>query len=303
MTMKSWVRNSPFQKDCLSDRVVLSSGGGSGIGFEVARQLGAHGAKLVVMGRRENFLKEAVELFKKDGIEADYFAGDVRKPEDCAGAVDKCMKRFGALNVLINGAAGLFPGSLGESITPNGFRTVIEIDLIGTHNLSNAAFPALKESGKGVILNITVPRNTLAGQNWWAGHMQSAKAGVTTLANAMAKEWAEFGIRVNCVGPGAIADTPAILKTGNKEMVTATASKLQDGLPVLRTVPLGRMGSSFEIGMACVFLCVSEYITAETVVVDGGWWLGGDRPAVPRERLNQVTRANEEKSRAMKPKL
>lgn len=174
---------------------------------------------------------------------------------------------------------------------------------MGTHNLCHAAFPALKEAGKGLILNITVGPGVLAGRNWWVAHMQSAKAAVTTLSHAMAKEWAEFGIRVNNVGPGAIADTPAVVKQGSKEMITATASKLVDGVPAADFVPLGRLGTSFEIGMACVFLCVSEYITAESVVVDGGRWLGYERPGVSRAVLGKVTRDNEAKSRAMKPKL
>ena len=202
----------------------------------------------------------------------------------------------------MNSAAGMFPASLGETMKPNGFKTVMEIDVMGTYNVCYSAFEALKACGKGVIVNVTVPPHHLEGRNWWVSHMNSAKAAITTMSHSMAKEWAEFGIRVGNVGPGSIADTPAQLKQGSGEGVTATASKLSpEGIPVAAYVPLKRMGTSFECAMAVVFLCVSEYITAETITVDGGWWLGGEGPPVPRETLLQVTKANEAKSRALAP--
>jgi len=300
--MKSWTRESPFRPDILSDRVVLCTGGASGIGYEVVRQLGQHGAAVCIMGRREEFLRDAVSALQSEGIRAAYSQGDVRKPADCARAVETTVSSFGSLNVLVNSAAGMFPASLGESLTPNGFRTVIDIDLLGTYNMSSAALAALKTSGKSVVINITVPRHFAEGRNWWVGHMQAAKAAITTLSHTMAKEWAEWGIRVVNVGPGSIADTPAQLKQGNGEGVTATASTLTaDGIPVDRGNPLGRMGTSFEIGMAAVFLCTAEYVNAETLVVDGGWWLGKDRPPTSRDKLLAVTRASEAKSRALKP--
>jgi len=291
-----WTKSSPFRTDILDDRVACVTGGGSGIGFEVARQLGLHGAKLCLMGRREDFLRDACNLLKAENIVATYSAGDVRKPEDCA-AVDA----FGFVNILVNGAAGMFPASAGESLTPNGFKTVVDIDLLGTYNMCYAAYSELKKTGQAVICNITVPRHYLEGRNWWVSSMQSAKAAITTLSHTLAKEWAEFGIRVVNVGPGAIADTPALLKAGGAYGITAKAKELKSGVPVNQEVPLGRFGTSFEIGMATVFLCVSEYITAETIVVDGGWWLGASRPFPSREQLEAVTRKNESKSRALKP--
>merc|ERR1719464_1822933 len=94
------------------------TGGGSGICFEVARQLGLHGAKVCIMGRREDFLREAVASLGREGIQATYSAGDVRRPEDCARCVRAAVEAFGLVNVLVNGAAGMFPASAGESLTP-----------------------------------------------------------------------------------------------------------------------------------------------------------------------------------------
>jgi len=300
---KRWTSESPFEKTILDDRVALVTGGGSGIGFEVARQLGLHGAKLVIFGRRASFLEDACKLFAEDGITATYCSGDVRQPGDCARAVKTAVDAFGFLNVLVNGAAGMFPASLGESMTPNGFKTVMEIDVLGTYNMSCAALGALKETGQALIVNITVPRHYLEGRNWWVGHMQSAKSAITTLSHTMAKEWAEYGVRVCNVGPGSIADTPAQLKTGDTAGISSRAADLtEDGIPRASYVPLGRMGKSFEIAMAAVFLCVSEYITAETISVDGGWWLGGDRQPRMRERLGGLTRANEGISRSLAPR-
>lgn len=305
---KRWSSASPFRNDILSDRVALVTGGGSGIGFEVARQLGLHGAALVIVGRRENFLQDACDKFRAEGIRAEYCAGDVRKQEDCARCVQKAVDSFGFLNVLVNGAAGMFPASLGESMTPNGFKTVMDIDVLGTYNMSFCALPELKKTGQAVVLNITVPKHYLEGRNWWVGHMQAAKSAITTLSHTMAKEWAEYGIRVCNVGPGAIADTPATLKTGSTAGLSDRAKDLTaEGIPRNPQVPLGRWGKSFEVAMAVLFLCVSDYVTAETLMVDGGWWLGpplnAPTPAMPgRETLAKVTRANEATSRALKPR-
>eukprot|EP00747_Dinoflagellata_sp_TGD_P060062 gnl/TRDRNA2_/TRDRNA2_151853_c0_seq2.p1 gnl/TRDRNA2_/TRDRNA2_151853_c0~~gnl/TRDRNA2_/TRDRNA2_151853_c0_seq2.p1 ORF type:complete len:228 (-),score=43.42 gnl/TRDRNA2_/TRDRNA2_151853_c0_seq2:145-780(-) len=196
----------------------------------------------------------------------------------------------------------MFPASLGETLTPNGFKTVMDIDVLGTYNMCSSALAELKKTGQAVVINITVPRHFLDGRNWWVGHMQAAKAAITTLSQTMAKEWAEYGIRVCNVGPGSIADTPAQLKTGSTEGISSKAKHVtKDGIPVAKNVPLGRMGTSFEIGMAALFLCVSEYITAETIMVDGGWWLGAERPAPSREAIGALTRKNEAQSRSLKP--
>jgi len=123
--------DSPFKSDVASGRVALITGGGSGIGFEIARQLGLHGAKIVLMGRREGPLKAAVSVLAGEGIQAIAVSGDVRGIEDCKKVVKTAVDTFGKLDILVNNAAGNFL-SPAEDLTPNGFKTVIEIDLMGT---------------------------------------------------------------------------------------------------------------------------------------------------------------------------
>src|SRR5690349_21796544 len=121
---------SVFKSDACADRVVLITGGGSGIGLGIARRLGQHGAKLVLLGRREDFLKNAKKSLENENIKVEYFVGDVRSEESAINAVKFTIDKFGSLNTLVNCAAGNFL-SLAEDLSVNGFRTVMEIDLIG----------------------------------------------------------------------------------------------------------------------------------------------------------------------------
>ena len=119
---------SPFRADALAGRVALVTGGGSGIGFGIARQLGMHGAKgVVIMGRRQGFLDEAVAELAKSGVRAVGVSGDVRSPADCARAVQTAVSTYGGLDTLVNSAAGNFLASA-EDLSEKGFRTVMEID-------------------------------------------------------------------------------------------------------------------------------------------------------------------------------
>merc|ERR1711939_232819 len=124
---------SPFRADCLKDCVALITGGGSGIGLGVANVLGQHGAKVVLMGRRQQFLDDAVSSLSAQGIEACSFSGDVRKEADAQAAVQKAVTTFGHLSMLVNSAAGNFL-ALPEELNVKGFQTVMEIDAMGVFN-------------------------------------------------------------------------------------------------------------------------------------------------------------------------
>eukprot|EP00271_Cylindrocystis_brebissonii_P019499 TRINITY_DN5941_c0_g1_i1.p2 TRINITY_DN5941_c0_g1~~TRINITY_DN5941_c0_g1_i1.p2 ORF type:complete len:153 (+),score=28.15 TRINITY_DN5941_c0_g1_i1:145-603(+) len=129
---------SPFRKDALQGMVVFITGGGSGIGLEISQQFGRHGAKIAIMGRREAILREAVSKLEAEGIEALFTQGDVRKKDDAVKAMEATMARFGRIDVLINGAAGNFLASA-EDLSSNAFRTVLDIDAVGTFTMSLAA--------------------------------------------------------------------------------------------------------------------------------------------------------------------
>ena len=127
---------SPFRADMLRGKVALVTGGGSGIGFDIARQFGLHGARVVLMGRREGPLRSAVKVLSDQGVEAFATTGDVRSFEDCQKVVAATVARFGRLDILVNNAAGNFLSNASD-LTPNGMRTVLDIDAVGMYHVRN----------------------------------------------------------------------------------------------------------------------------------------------------------------------
>ncbi|CAJ1400562.1 unnamed protein product [Effrenium voratum] len=269
---------SYFRNDVLRGRVALITGGGSGIGFEVAKQFGFHGCKgVVIMGRRQQFLEEAVGLLSKEGVNAAFVTGDVRKFEDCTAAVQMAVKKFGALDILVNAAAGNFLAAA-EQISSNGFRTVMDIDAVGTFNTTRAAFDALKTSQfGGVVTNITATLHYTA--TWYQTAPVAAKAAIDAMTRNLALEWGDFGIRCNGVAPGPIAETPGLekLSGGNADKIDWSH------------IPARRPGLKAEIASACIYLCLNRYITGQVLPVDGGEWFG-KKPMIPREMVPRPQR-------------
>jgi peroxisomal 2,4-dienoyl-CoA reductase len=249
----------------LLNKVALITGGGSGIGFEIAQAFLAHGAAgVVIMGRREHMLQKAVDLLQSGGGHAVYARGDVRDADDCLRAVDTAVSSFGRLDVLVNSAAGNFLSTL-EDLTPKGFKTVLEIDTMGVFNMASAAFGPLKESGAGNIINITATLHY--GATWWQGHPSAAKAAIDSLTRSMALEWGAYNIRVNGIAPGPIADTPGMTK------LSGGADPAMMDKMMKASVPLERAGTKFEIASSAIFLLCNAYITGQDLIVDGGNWL------------------------------
>jgi len=278
-----------FRPDVMAGRVALVTGGGSGIGFEIARQFGLHGAKgLVLCGRRQKFLDEACALLAKEGVKAEGVVCDIRKPEDCAAAVARANSSFGALDVLINCAAGNFLAAA-EELSPNGFKTVLEIDTQGTFNMTHAAFGSLRASKfGGVVTSISATLHYTA--TWYQAAPVAAKAAIDALTRTLALEWGEYGIRCNCVAPGPIEDTPGLEKlTGGKASTMQWAG-----------IPLGRPGTKAEVASMCMYLCLNRYITGQALTVDGGHWFGTP-PIFPREMVSKISRGIESGSRSMGP--
>ena len=255
-------QRSPFRPDLLADHVALITGGGSGICFGIARELGRHGAKVMLMGRRQEVLDQACSSLKAEGIDARPVQGDVRDPQAAEQAVAATVKAHGKLDLLVNGAAGNFLCPT-DQLSPNGFKTVIDIDLLGTFNMCHAAFRHLKASGSSVVLNISA---TLHYQGTiMQSHVMAAKAGIDALGRNLACEWGEHGIRVCTIAPGAIGDTE-----GMRRLAPLGADK-----KLAAEVPLRRLGRIEDIAHAAVFLAseAASYISGEILVVDGGQWL------------------------------
>lgn len=281
---------SPFLPTCLSNKVALVTGGGSGICFEVTRQLLLHGCSgAVICGRREAFLKKACKLLEATtGKNVKYFCLDVRESDLCKQAVAYCLQQFGNLDILINGAAGNFMAPA-EELTPKGFRTVLEIDTIGTFNMTHASFEGLRKNG-GVVINISATLQY--GATWYQAHASAAKSAVDSLTRSLALEWGNYGIRVTGLAPGPISDTPGMTKLsldleGQEELAK-------------EMIPLQRWGRKEEIGHAAVYLCTATYVTGDVLVVDGGHWLWKPQVA-PREFISQLSKQVEGKSRAQAP--
>ncbi|CAO3608422.1 unnamed protein product [Mucor hiemalis] len=255
-----------FKDNLFAGKILLCSGGGSGICRNMTEAMVRHGAKAVIFSRSKAKLEQAAkEMSLKTGGEVFAVAGDVRNPADVENAVKVTVEKYGRLDFLINGAAGNFLSAF-DNLSYNAFKTVIEIDLLGTFNLTKAAVQHLKAS-KGAIINVSA---TL----YYTGtpfqqHAGAAKAAVDALTKHWAVELGPHGVRVNGIAPGPIASTVGMEKLG----------------PAFETnsVPLQRMGEVQDIAQSTVFLFSqgASYISGVVLVVDGGAWMNPSFPAYP----------------------
>jgi len=261
---------SPFRNDILRNRVVVVTGGATGIGYACAEAFGAHGAKVAICSRRRGIVEEAVAKLKAKGVDAYGTTVDVRDFAKTTLAADEIAKHFGRIDFLINNAAGNFMVSA-ENLTPGGLATVLGIDLQGVFHMSKACLPYLKaagqEHGNAVILNITATLQDIATP--FQSHAAAAKAGIDVLTNQFGVEWAEYGIRSVGIAPGGISGTvggPGGRVFGNLPDGNAKAIRSRGG------VPSGRWGRVGDIALAAVFLCSegAPWITATRLTVDGG---------------------------------
>jgi len=254
-----------FNKDILKDHVAFVTGGGTGITGGVARALAEAGASVSLVSRKVEHLEPAAEQINKDGGRAFAVAADVRHPEEVEKAVAATIAHFGKIDIVVNGAAGNFLCAA-EELSPNGFGTVLDIDLKGTFNVCRASFAELK-ANRGQILNISATLHYLGTP--YQLHVSAAKAGVDALTRNLAVEWGRHGIRVNGVAPGPIEDTE-----GMKRLVPEPIKER-----LKKNIPLGRFGRIVDIETAAVFLCsdAASFINGVTLVVDGGQWLASNR--------------------------
>lgn len=254
-----------FADNILAGRVALVTGGGTGITGGVARALAEAGARVALVSRRVENLEPAAEVIRAAGGEALPFAADVRSYEDVERAVAATVEKFGRLDIVVNGAAGNFLCKP-EELSPNGFGTVVDIDLKGTFNVCRASFAELKKRG-GVILNISATLHYLGTPMQL--HVSAAKAGVDALTRNLAAEWGRYGIRTNAVAPGPVEDTE-----GMKRLLPPPLKE-----KLRQQIPLGRFGLVKDIAQTSVFLCsdAASYINGAVVVVDGGHWLASNR--------------------------
>ena len=256
---------SVFVEGVLNGHVAFVTGGGTGITAGVARALAEAGASVALISRKAEHLEPAATAINKNGGKAFAIAADVREPEAVEKAVAATIEQFGKIDIVVNGAAGNFLCKA-EDLSPNGFGTVVDIDLKGTFNVCRATFEQLKQT-QGQVLNISATLHYLGTPMQL--HVSAAKAGVDALTRNLAVEWGRYGIRVNGIAPGPIEDTE-----GMKRLVPEPIKER-----LKKNIPLGRFGRIADIETAAVFLCseAASFINGVTIVVDGGQWLAGNR--------------------------
>ncbi|MDH3376131.1 MAG: SDR family oxidoreductase [Gammaproteobacteria bacterium] len=245
-------------------RTVFVMGGTSGINFGIADAFAANGARVAVASRSPAKVDAAVQKLAGHGVGAIGFSADVRDVDAVKAAMVGVQEAFGPIDVLVSGAAGNFPAPA-LRISPNGFKSVVDIDLLGTFHVLQAAYPYLTKPGASII-NISAPQAFVPME--LQVHVCAAKAGVDMVTRVLAMEWGAQGIRVNSVVPGPIAETEGMRRLAPTPAVQNAVTK---------SVPLGRLGTVTDVANTTMYLAspLAEYVTGAVIPVDGGWSLGG----------------------------
>jgi NAD(P)-dependent dehydrogenase (short-subunit alcohol dehydrogenase family) len=254
-----------FIPTLLEGQVAVITGGGTGIGLAIAKRLGALGARIVIGSRNSANLESGSAELRHAGLDPLAVQVDVRNPEQVDELVERSVRHFGHIDILINNAAGNFV-CRAEELSPNGWNAVIGIVLNGSFYCSRAVGRHMIARGQGGSI-VSILANYV-----WTGsagtiHSAAAKAGVMSMTQTLAAEWAKYRIRVNAVAPGPIESPGAAKQLWNTPEAVQRITDL---------VPLKRWGKPEEVADSVAFLVApgSGYITGEILTVDGGAWLG-----------------------------
>ncbi len=251
--------NSIFKDGLFSNKVVLITGGGTGIGLRTAREFGKLGAHVVIASRKEENLKTGLALLKEDGCSANLVECNIREQESIEACYDKIIADHGTVDILINNGGGQFP-SPAEFLNRKGWHAVIETNLTGTFFMAQTAFNKIFNKSGGTIVNILM--NNRNGFPMLA-HSAAARAGVENLTRTLANEWGKHGVRINSISPGVIDSTGLDKYPPQfREFVRGYGKHNQTY----------RLGTEAELASAIVFLASpgASFITGVTMAVDGG---------------------------------
>ena len=265
-----------FRPGLLDGQVALVTGGGTGIGLGISQLLAELGAHVVMASRKPANLEAARADIVSRGGKVTAVQLDVRDPEQVKAAVDGVAQQLGRIDVLVNNAAGNFYAP-SATLSPNAWKSVVEIDLYGTFYCSQAVYPIMAAQGGGRIVSTSM---TLHYRGWpMMAHATAAKAGVDALTRTLAVEWAPQRIRVNAIAPGPIptdgvrkAFTPPA-DSGVPDVFAAADARMAEYAK--KGIPLGRWGSPRDIANMVAFLAspAGDWITGSIFVIDGGEWL------------------------------
>lgn len=251
--------HSIFRSDAFQDKVIIITGGGSGIGRCTAHELSALGAQVVITGRKQEKLDKVSQEIIEDGGKVHSIVCDNREEQEVKDMIAEVIEKFGHLDGLVNNAGGQFPSPL-ESISANGFDAVIRNNLHSTFYLMREAYNQWMEKNGGSIVNMTAD---MWGGMPGMGHSGAARSGVDNLTKTASVEWGKSGVRVNAVAPG------WILSSG---MDTYSGVFAEVIIPSLsNNVPLQRMGTESEVSSAIVYLLsdAAAFVSGVTLRIDG----------------------------------
>jgi len=258
--------NGMLPENTFKDKVILITGGGTGLGKSIGEYILKLGGKIIITSRREKVIEETTSSLNSLYPDSVFgVAGDVRKIENVENVIDKSIKKFGHIDMLINNAAGNFISPT-ERLSANAFSTIIDIVLKGTCNYTLALGKIwIKDKHPGTILNIATTY-ALTGSGYVIPSA-AAKGGVLTFTKSIAAEWAKYKIRSNAVAPG-----PFPTEGAWSRLVPPGFSKFFD---IKKRIPLKRVGEHQELANVCAYLLsdYSSYITGEIITIDGGEWM------------------------------
>ena len=268
-----------FESGLLKKNSIIVTGGGTGLGKSMATRYAELGADLVITSRRQEVINSTAEELREYGGKVLAVSCDVRDPDQVQNMVDQTVNEFGKIDILLNNAAGNFISPT-ENLSPNGFKTVVDIVLNGTFNCTQAVGKVMRENKGGVILNIVT---TYA----WTGSgyvvpSACAKAGVLAMTRSLAVEWAKYGIRTVAIAPGPFPTEGAWSRLAPPGL--GIKKKM------INRVPLKRVGEHIELANLASYLVSDQagYINGEVVTIDGGEWLQGAGEMNELEKLPKM---------------
>lgn len=254
---------SVFKDNLFSGKTAFIAGGTSGLNLRIAERCASLGARVAVLSRSREKVEAAVDRLARSGQPAKGYCGDVRDYAAVSAALAASAEAFGKLDFVISGAAGNFMAPA-EDMSANAFKSVMDIDLLGTFHVFRASYEHLRRPGAS-LLAISAVQSTQAVP--MQAHVSAAKAGVDMLTRALAVEWGPAGVRVNAILPGPIDDTE-----GMKRLAPTPDVRRQ----IEQDVPLQRYASKDEVADMAVFLCseAASYVSGSLFHCDGGLLAG-----------------------------